>query len=182
MPGPPRKPTAIKAAEGNPGKRKLNTADLGLAPEEPKPPKWLDKEGRKVWNSLVPPMMDIGILRLTDQLQLANLCDAVSMMLIAREMLSELPRDSKMLVQSGGRKDAAGKVTGATIRRNPLLEIINRQREIIHRLCCEFGLTPAARARLLNGELVTPQQSNLPTLEEIMSGDSSDPRYAEPVN
>ena len=172
MPGPPPKPTAIKAAEGNPGKRPLNTTDLSLAPEEPEPPVWLDEEGRIVWDSVVPPMMEIGILRLTDQLQLASLCDAVSIMIDARRQMGKLPPDKRLLVSTPTRGAA----------QNPLIGIVNRQKAIIHRLCSEFGLTPAARARLLAGDIVAPAAPDRLTLDQIIDGASGESRFAEPVN
>jgi phage terminase small subunit len=48
-----------------------------------------------------------------------------------------------------------------------LLSIVNGQKQIIGRLAAEFGLTPAARARLLQDAAAPPDTG--PTLEEILS-------------
>ena len=100
MRGPPPKPTAIKAAEGNPGKRRLNQAELSEPPQAPACPKWLDEGARQLWHTLVPELMELGVLRELDQVQLASLCDAYSTMIAAREAMAKLSGDGRMLVKT----------------------------------------------------------------------------------
>jgi len=163
--GPPPKPTVLKAAEGNPGKRRLNQAELAEAPQAPTCPKWLDEGGRQLWNTLVPELMKLGVLRVLDQIQLASLCDAYSTMIAAREAMAKLSGETRMLV----------KTPNGAIQQNPLLSIINTQRQIIGRIAAEFGLTPAARARLFLEELPPAGESELEVIMnakgEIEDGD-----------
>ena len=161
MRGPPPKPTAIKAAEGNPGKRRLNQAELSEAPQAPACPDWLDERGRQLWNTLVPELMKLGVLRPLDQVQLASLCDAYSILRTAREAMAKLPGEARLLV----------KTPNGAIQQNPLLSIVNGQKQIISRLAAEFGLTPAARVRLLRES--PPSEGDGPTLEEILAPDQA---------
>lgn len=158
MPGPPPKPSAIKAAEGNPGKQKLAT-DALLAPREPEVPAWLSAQAREVWAGVVDHLMDLGVLQLSDQLMLAQLCDAVAILLEARATLQAMPFGTRLLVKEGQYGLARG---------NPLLKIINDQRLIILRLAEHFGMTPAARARLLAGEMA-PAPAPTESLAELLS-------------
>ena len=169
MPGPPRKPTAIKAAEGNPGKRRLNEAELLLEPEEPERPDWLDAGAREIWDGLVPELMHLRVLQTVDQIQLANLCDACSILIAARAAMQALPAEAQMLVRT----------PNGSIQQNPLIGIINRQKFIIHRLACEFGLTPAARARLMSGDFV-PSSPHEKTIEEMLESVPMSDRFSEP--
>jgi P27 family predicted phage terminase small subunit len=146
MPGPPPKPSALKAAEGNPGHRKL-AADAFLPPREPDAPEWLGPAAREVWAGLIDHLMDLGVLQLSDQLLLAQLCDAVAILLEARSMLEAMPFGKRLLVQEGQHK---------LFRRNPLMQIINDQRIIIQRLAAEFGMSPSSRTRLFAGENLFP--------------------------
>jgi len=163
--GPPPKPTVLKAAEGNPGKRRLNQAELAEPAQAPACPKWLDETGRQLWNTLVPELMKLGVLRMLDQIQLASLCDAYAIMISARESMAKLPGEARMLV----------KTPNGAIQQNPLLSVINTQRQIIGRISAEFGLTPAARARLFLEELPPPGESELEAIMnakgEIEDGD-----------
>jgi P27 family predicted phage terminase small subunit len=166
MRGRPPKPTAIKRSEGNPGKRKLSQVDLALEPQMPRCPRWLDREGKRIWRELSAELFTLGVLRNSDKMMLANLCDAYSLMLSARRSLEQLQEQTRMLVR-----------TGASLQQNPLISIINRQRGIIHRIASEFGMTPAARAKLLGGG---DGPLDGPSLEDLIAGDGSDPRFAEP--
>lgn len=82
--------------------------------------------------------MRSGVLREVDQVQLASLCDACATLVDARRALEQLPEKARLIVQTpnGG------------YMQNPLISILNTQKYIITRIAAEFGLTPAARARL----------------------------------
>jgi P27 family predicted phage terminase small subunit len=74
------------------------------------------------------------VLTEADSLALASLCQAYSTMVKAQAKLSE----SGLLY----------KTQSGYLQQSPLLSIVNSCVETITRLCREFGLTPAARARL----------------------------------
>ena len=138
MRGPPPKPTAIKAAEGNPGKRRLNRCELDQEPQAPSCPRWLDARARREFHKLVDELKRLRVLREVDEILLASLCDAYSTLVAAREALDKLPADARLLV----------KTPNGAVQQNPLLSIINAQKQILGRLAAEFGLSPSARARL----------------------------------
>lgn len=151
MKGRKPKPTAIKQAEGNPGRRPLAKVDLTTAPEAPACPDWLDPGARLVWKHLVAKLMALGILRSVDQIMLAMLCDSVSMLKAARRRLD---RERIELKKSNKNQDDAllYKTPGGTVIQSPLIGIINREKLNIQRLATEFGMSAAARARLLSDD------------------------------
>jgi P27 family predicted phage terminase small subunit len=111
-----------------------------------------------MWETLVPQLMRLGVLREIDQMQLASLCDSYSIMISARESMAKLPGEARMLV----------KTPNGAIQQNPLLSVINTQKQIIGRLATEFGLTPAARARLLQDAAPSVEDARQ-ALEEILA-------------
>jgi P27 family predicted phage terminase small subunit len=157
MRGPAPIPTAIKAAEGNPGKRRLNHSELLHEPEAPPCPRWLDARGRKEFHKLLGELIKMKVLREVDQIQLANLCDAYSILITAREALAKLAPEKQLLV----------KTPKGAVQQNPLLSVVNTQRQIISRLAAEFGLSPSARARLTLEEEPFDAHAEL---ERLLSG------------
>ena len=73
MAGRPRKPTALKLLQGNPGKRALSKSE-----PQPKvgcsPPPWLPPAGRIQWARLAPRLIDLGLLTEIDGDAFAALC------------------------------------------------------------------------------------------------------------
>lgn len=167
MPGPPPKPTAIKEAEGNRGKRRLNRAELAEHPEAPKCPAHLSSLAKREWRRLVPILLRRRILREEDLFNLANVCEAWSVLVSARKTMSSLPEDTRHLVK-----------VGAGVMVNPLHYIIRDQIKIIQSIGAEFGFSPSARARLLvDDDLAAIAAGD--HLESMLTGpaqhDASDP-------
>jgi P27 family predicted phage terminase small subunit len=142
LPGPPPKPSAIRQAEGNPSKRPIPVGDL-LPPREPEKPEWLSESAGEIWDGLIKHLMDIRVLQISDGTMLAELADSIAMLREARDVYNGLPKGQRLLVKEGahGRTHAS-----------PLVKLINDQKVIVHRLATEFGMTPAARARLMLGD------------------------------
>jgi P27 family predicted phage terminase small subunit len=150
----PRKPTALKAAEGNRGRRPLNGRELLEAPEIPDCPDWLDEAGEDAWARITSVLFDMGVVRLADETELASLCSAISTLKAARKQLDAMPEDKRLLFRT----------PNGSIQANPLISIINRQAEIIHRIASEFGLTPASRNKLLTDDVAPPAMQSLAEL------------------
>ena len=70
------KPTAIKALEGNPGKRELNKNEPKPKKKAPACPKWLDDEAKKEWRRLSKQLEELGILTEVDMTAFAGYCQA----------------------------------------------------------------------------------------------------------
>jgi len=133
--GPIPKPTAIEIAEGRPGKRPLNPDEPRPRPVTPRCPEHLDERGRKEWRRLTPILHRMKVLTEADGIALGNLCQMYSTMVKAQEKLNK----TGILYKS----------PSGYIMQSPLLSVVNQCVDTITRLAREFGLTPAARSRII---------------------------------
>jgi P27 family predicted phage terminase small subunit len=133
--GPSPKPTALKKAEGNPGKRKLNEREPQPVPGVPQCPDHLDAVAKKEWARLSEVLLAMKVLTEADYIALGNLCQAYSTLIDAQKHLNK-----------GG---ILFKTPNGYIQQNPLLGIIRNQMHIVNGLLREFGLTPSSRTRLV---------------------------------
>lgn len=103
-----------------------------------KPPKWLDKDGRKEWRAVAPELERLGLLTDVDVSALAIYCDAVSRYAEATKMIQE----EGAVVEHTNTADATNLV------RSPWVQVANQYATIIRQYLAEFGLSPSARASL----------------------------------
>lgn len=84
------KPTALKALEGNPGKRALpqNEPEPDLL-SDLAPPAHLAERSAAVWRVVAPMLRKMGVLTVADAIALEMLCDAVADYRHAREQLGD---------------------------------------------------------------------------------------------
>ena len=133
--GPIPKPTSLEIAERRPGHRAINRNEPKARNIAPKCPDHLDDRAKKEWRRMVPILQRMKVLTEADGYSLANLCQTYSTLVTAQEKLSE-----------------AGilyKAPSGYIMQSPLLAVVNQCIETITRLSREFGLTPAARSRII---------------------------------
>jgi P27 family predicted phage terminase small subunit len=142
MPGPPPKPTAVKIAEGNPGKRRLNTKEPEPELGEPSMPRHLCPVARKEWQTIVPELLKLGVLTVIDRAALAAYCESFALWESARR---EVRKNGITFTTKSVIKDEVI-VTG--IKRNPAVAIANEALRMMKSYLVEFGLTPASRSRL----------------------------------
>lgn len=186
MRGRKPKPTAQKAAEGNPGKRRLNKAELREDPAAPRAPSHLSARARVEWRKLIPVLMRRRTISIEDETLLVSFCEACATLIDARRQLARFPKNKRLVVMVGGRvierRDKKGKLvarerSGGSLQANPLLYVIRDQIGTIARIAAEFGLSPAARARL-NLDAIPPDAGADP-LDALLNGaaenDASDP-------
>lgn len=86
----PNKPSALKKAEGNPGKRALNS--LEPTPEyldDLAPPAHLPESAKVIWNELAPPLRRTKLLTEVDRDTLAITCIALSQHRYASQKVDE---------------------------------------------------------------------------------------------
>ena len=133
--GPIPKPRAIARAEGNPGKRRLNDSEPQPRATVPRCPDHLDERAKKEWKRLVPILRRMRVLTEADWMTLANLCQTWSTLIMAQRKLTEMG----ILYKS----------PSGYIMQSPLLPIVNQCVDTITKLSREFGLTPAARSRII---------------------------------
>ena len=146
-----RKPTAIKILEGNPGKRKLNDREPKPVKRAPPCPKWLEAEARQEWKRLAKALEAMGVLSEVDMAVFAAYCQAY-----------------------GRWKQAESKITDGNLvfltpsgypQQNPYLSIAQQNMRLMHRFATEFGLTPAARSRILAG---TENSSSTDDMDDLL--------------
>jgi len=138
--GPAPTPTRIRVLEGNPARRPLPANEPRPLAGEPEMPTYLDREARRQWKRLVPILVSMRVLTVADGMQLANLCQAYSILVQAHHAMRQASK--------GGGSGLLMKTPGGYVQQSPLIGIINGQAEIIHRISREFGLTPSSRTRL----------------------------------
>ena len=76
MAGRKPKPTALKALEGNPGKRKLNKKEPMPGKGMPDCPKWLLPDAQEEWKRLCEKLNQMGVLTEVDRSAFAAYCQS----------------------------------------------------------------------------------------------------------
>ena len=136
--GPAPTPTAILAARGS--------WRAAARKGEPKPkvgtpvcPRWLSDEARKIWRRLVPLLVPSGVLTVVDGGALARYCDT---WVRWHKAAAALDKYGDVLV----RRDESGAIR--SVEALPYVAIYRNLSDMLSRYESQFGLTPAARARL----------------------------------
>jgi len=134
MRGRKPKPTAIKRANGNPGRRALN-------PNEPKPPaskptcpSHLSSAAKTEWRRIAGTLHDMGVVTTVDRAALAAYCQAYGRWVEAEKRLAETP--------------TLLKTPSGYVQQSPWLSVANKQMELMNRYMVELGITPASRSRI----------------------------------
>ena len=156
--GPAPQPTVLKINHGNPGKRPLNDREPKPPRRRPRRPQWLQGEGRKVWEELVPLLDGMGVLTVVDRLSLARYC----------KLTADWVKLSKVIDEHGDVypvRDKQDKTVG--FRMLPQVKVRESLSAELRQLDREFGLTPSARSRLIV-EAEPTQEPDL--LEQLIAG------------
>lgn len=140
--GPPPKPTALKMAQGNPGKRALNREEPAprlLGAHELQPSEALEEPlARKAWEQLAPELQRLGLLTVIDRHALAEYCLAYAERMAAQRDIDELGR---ILVHE--------KEDGTSYHYpNPAVKQRDNAIRRMKDWGARFGLSPADRARI----------------------------------
>lgn len=129
-----KKPTVIKIAEGNPGKRPLNK-------REPQPdgfaecPDWITGPSRDCWEYIVDVLTSVpGLLTRADSASLALMADTLAMYRIAQ---AEMEAKGLTAVSEKGAE-----------YQHPAVGIRNKAAEQLKQWFAKFGMTPADRANI----------------------------------
>ena len=134
MRGRKPQPTAIRRANGNPGKRAYNDAEPQPPKELPDCPSHLSEVARAEWDRVAETLHDIGVLTKVDRAALAAYCQAYGRWVEAEEKMKETP--------------AMLKTPSGYVQQSPWMSVANKQLEIMGRYMTELGMTPAARTRV----------------------------------
>lgn len=129
------KPTAVKVLEGNPGKRSLNTQEPQPRKKAPRCPVCLEEEAKKEWKRMAKQMEQLGILTEVDMAAFAGYCQAYARWKEAEEFITQ--HGSIVKTPSGYWQQV------------PQVSIAQTYLKIMNKFCEQFGLTPAARSRIV---------------------------------
>ena len=142
----PPVPTELKIIRGNPGRRPIKPEPKPAVPVQlPEPPDFLNDEARAEWERIGEELHRLRLLTVADTKSLAAYCQAYGRWADAERALKRMvDRDpvTKGLMVKGS--------LGNPVQ-NPLVKVAaNAARDMV-RYAAEFGLTPAARARIAAG-------------------------------
>jgi P27 family predicted phage terminase small subunit len=138
----PRKPTALRIIEGNREKRPIPKNEPKPRRGIPKPPPHLDAYALDEWNRMAPELDAIGMLTVVDGMALGAYCICVSRARQAEEAIAKMKTRDKLT------NGLMIKTSNGNAIQNPLVGVANRSMLMAIRIAAEFGMSPAARARL----------------------------------
>ena len=144
--GPPPKPTTLKIAAGNPGRRPLNKSEPQPKRGNPMCPDWLDDEAKRHWEYILPILDSMRVLTVAEGDALVQYCRAYSRWKAAESHLMEHGTTYEVLDKDG---------LFQRVQTRPQVAEARSMLDVMHRKQQEFGLTPAARSRIA----VAPERS-----------------------
>ncbi|MES2789973.1 MAG: phage terminase small subunit P27 family [Planctomycetota bacterium] len=133
MAGRPPKPTKTKRLEGNPGKRKLNTAEPTPPNVAPPCPKFLIGESLNEWKRIIPLLEEMDLLAKADLGTISTYCQSYGQFFDAQQKLNT----QELTIFSCGQ-----------ILPNPLIAIVRNAQKSMMTAANQLGLTPSARSRI----------------------------------
>lgn len=146
-----RKPThtALKVFRGNPGKRRVHADVAPPATAVPKAPDHLSTDAKAAWDRIAKELVTLGVYADADHIALEALCsayaqwranqhatDQIGSVLVARDPEGNVKKDKNGL---------------PILKRNTYAIESQKWMAWLLRWLGEFGLTPAARARIQHG-------------------------------
>lgn len=165
--GPLPKPAALRALEGNAGKRTLDlTAGVNPRIEIPSPPKHLGAEAKTEWKRITPLLEELGLISGLDRSALALYCQVAGRLAeLETAFNSKVARlvDDKSMDYADAVYEASHAVTpSGYAQQSVIVQLIGKHREQLNRYLMHFGLSPAARGRVQASNYVQP---TLPGIE-----------------
>ncbi len=146
-PGPPPKPSRLKAAAGNPGRRPLNDREPSPKIEVPKMPTWLSAKAKAEWRRIAPELRRLGLVAKIDMAALATYCQAVAEVQIATETI-----DREGRVCTWPILDKDGNKIGERLKAHPAVQQQRDAMQRVKQFAAEFGLSPSGRTRVVSGD------------------------------
>lgn len=146
-------PTKLKLLRGNPGKRPIGAEPEPAAFSDiPEPPEHLSADAAAEWRRVTPELVRIGLMTIVDTQTLAAYCDAYGQWLTAKRIIAELAADDKKFSGLAARNDEGHIVA------SPMVRVANVAATNMVHFAAQFGLTPAARAKLNAGITRPPKK------------------------
>jgi len=157
------KPTILRRAEGNLGKRGYNHAEPEPPEGCPDCPGHLSDVAQEEWHRLAPGLHGMGVLTVIDRAALAAYCQSYGRWVEAEEKL----RDTPALI----------KTPSGYVQQNPWLSVSNKQLELMGRYMAELGMTPASRSRV--AAFAEPSQDPVTRIEMVVVSRDEDGNWFE---
>lgn len=129
------KPTTIKLAQGNPGRRPLNADEPMPLRGCPACADWLHEYAKEVWAEVVPELDRLGLLTVVDRPALTALCQAWAEFRLATETLAKEGRTT------------VSPVSGV-VHSHPAVQQQRTAWKAIQNFSSLFGLDPSSRTRI----------------------------------
>jgi P27 family predicted phage terminase small subunit len=146
-PGRPRKPTALRLIDGNPGQRGLNSREpVYNSPALPDPPDDLGEFGSAEWLRMGALLLKKRVMTEADWMGFHAYCVAVD--IYKKALLAHRRVEARDPVTFG----LLMKTTNGNAVQSELSNLVVKWAKAMHTGLREFGLTPQARASLLAGE------------------------------
>ena len=168
--GRPPKPAAIKKLEGNPGKRRIkNEVTAESLMSVPEPPARLLPEAKTEWKRLAPALVNLDLLTELDLQAFAELCQNYAYYLGVDKKITDAGTAGVYAMQT---------TPSGYMQQHPLLSLRRQYYDLWHKGLSDFGLTPAARTRILtDGSKANAPQSTATNDEarmfKLLQGGSS---------
>lgn len=162
-------PTALRRANGNPGKRGYNAAEP-LPPDGlPDCPPHLSSVAQDEWHRLAPGLFDMGVLTIVDRAALAAYCQCYGRWVEAEERMRETP--------------AMIRTPSGYVQQSPWMSVANKQLELMGRYMAEFGMTPASRSRVQALRVEAAADEPVTQIDiMLVSTDADGNRVEQPMN
>lgn len=138
MRGRKPKPAALKLVDGNPGKRKI-LPEPEPTKGVPPPPDWIGSIALEEYNRIADELNAIGLLARVDQ---------AALVLYAQLWQEYVTLQQHTLFRPVIEEPARGDEKRPRTSRNWAMTELKNTRNQLLKVAAEFGLTPAARARL----------------------------------
>ena len=147
MAAPVPKPARLKLMEGrSPGRdsggRKVKTPPP-FKRVPPAPPEWLGPVARAHWDSVLPELMRLDLVKEIDGGALASLCECWELLVTSAEAVH---REGLTVINTGSN----GSEQHAT---NPSVGVLLKAQAAYRSWCGEFGLTPSAETKVVKAEV-----------------------------
>jgi P27 family predicted phage terminase small subunit len=155
MPGPRPTPTHLRLLRGNPGKRPIRNEPQPAIPENmPSPPSFLGAYAQDEWWTTGVELYRLGLLTVIDVQPFAAYCQAYHLWRTAIEKLREMAANDPVMAALIVKTHSGG------VMQNPLFLTARQCANDMLRYAAEFGLTPAARARIASAGFEPPSSPN----------------------
>lgn len=152
MSGPPPTPRAILEARQSWRARHRKQEPLPET-QAPEPPQSLSEAAAPHWDTLVAALIELDVLSAADGVALAEFAEAMAEV---DELTADIAKEGRVLTN-----------TNDNVVMNPRCRLLNQARDRILKYSREFGLTPAARARVHSNETDAPKDEKSDLLRGV---------------